>query len=65
MTNQEPRSERSSPCCTVSEDVFDEMWFLTVDPLVRVSVFIAKTFRAIELLAYPRGLSLSSIYPIL
>ena len=25
-----------------SNPVFDEMWFLTVDPLTRISVFIAK-----------------------
>ena len=43
MTSVEPRSERSSPCCTVSEHrFFYEMWFLTVDPFIGISVFIAK-----------------------
>ena len=41
--------------------VFNEMWFLTVDPCIRVSVF-----KAIELLAYhPWGVSLSRFFPIL
>ena len=26
----------------IRKTVFNEMWFLTIDPLVRVSVFIAK-----------------------
>ena len=43
----------------------NEMWFLTVDPFIRVSVFIAKLSERIKLLAYPRGLSLSRICPIL
>ena len=42
LINQEPRSERSSPCRTVFEYRFYEMWFLTVDPFIRVSGFIAK-----------------------
>ena len=42
LTSQEPRSERRSPCYIVFEYRFNEMWFLTVDPFVRVSVFIAK-----------------------
>ena len=42
LTSLEPRQERSSPCCIVSEYRFNEMWFLTVDPFVGISVFIAK-----------------------
>ena len=43
LTSLEPQLERSSPCCTVSESLFlNEMWFLTIDPLMRISVFIAK-----------------------
>ena len=44
MTSLEPRSERSSPYYIVFESrfFFNEMWFLTVDPLIRISVFIAK-----------------------
>ena len=42
LTNQEPRSERSSPYCIVSEYRLNELWFFTGDPLVRVFVFIAK-----------------------
>ena len=43
LINKEPQSERSSPCCIVSEYLFfSEMWFLTVDPFMRVSVFVAK-----------------------
>ena len=37
LINQEPRKERSSPCCIVSENRF-----LTVDPFVGKPVFIAK-----------------------
>ena len=40
------------------------MWFLTVDPLIRISAFIAKLSERI-LLACSRGLSLSRTYPIL
>ena len=41
------------------------LWFLTVDPL-RMSIRVhCKAFLAIKLLAYPRGLSLSRIYPLL
>ena len=42
MTSLEPRSERSSPFALYPNPVFNEMWFLTVDPLIRISVFIAK-----------------------
>ena len=56
MTSLEPRSERSSPCCKESESVFNEMWFLTVDPFIRIR-FHRKAFRAIRLLACFRGLS--------
>ena len=45
--------------------VFDEMWFLTVDPFIRISDFIAKLSERRRLLAYPRGLSLSRICLIL
>ena len=41
MSSLEPRSE-SSPYCTVSESRLYEMWFMTVDPLIRISVIIAK-----------------------
>ena len=34
VDKQEPRSEQNSPCYIVSEYRFNEMWFLTVDPLV-------------------------------
>ena len=44
--------------------VFNEMWFLTVDPLIWVCVH-RKAVQAMNLLAYPRGLSLSIMYPIL
>ena len=44
---------------------FNEMWFLTIDPFIRISVFIAKLFRPTILLACPRGLSLSRKNPIL
>ena len=43
--------------------VFNEMWFLTGDPLIGISVFIAKLSERLKLLAYPRGLSLSRIFP--
>ena len=39
--------------------VFNEMWFLTNAPFIRMNVFIAKLFQATILLAYPRRLSLS------
>ena len=42
LTSLEPRSERSSPYYIEFESRFSEMWFLTVDPLVRISVFTAK-----------------------
>ena len=35
----------------------NEMWFLTVDPFIRVSVFIAKLSERKKLLACFRGLS--------
>ena len=41
MTSLEPQQERSSLCYNPNS-VFNEMWFLTVDPFVRISVFIAK-----------------------
>ena len=41
LINQEPRSERKSPYCIVSENRFNETWFLNCHPLVGVSVFIA------------------------
>ena len=67
LTHQEKRSEWSSPCCTVSEFpfFFNEMWFFdrwSTREIIRVP---RKAFRAIKLLAYPRGLSLSRIYPTL
>ena len=37
--------------------VLNEMWFLTVDTFIRISVFIAKAFRATTMLACFRGLS--------
>ena len=41
--NQEPRLVRSVPYYTVySNTVLNSMWFLTVDPLIRSSMFIAK-----------------------
>ena len=43
--------------------VFNEMWFLTIDPFIRTSVFIA--FRATKLLACFRGLSQSNVHQIL
>ena len=57
LTSLEPRWERSSQCCIVSNPVFDEVWFLTVDPFMRISVFIAKAFQATILLTCFRGLS--------
>ena len=42
LTNLVPQSERSSPYCKLSESLFNEMWFLTIDPFVRIPVFIAK-----------------------
>ena len=43
FTSLEPRSERSSPYCTVFESCFlMRCGFSTVDPLIRTSVFIAK-----------------------
>ena len=59
LTSLEQRSERSSPCYIVS------VWFLTIDPFIKNIRLHRKAFRAIRLLAYPRGLSLSRIYPIL
>ena len=45
--------------------VFNEMWFLTVDP-IHMSIRVhRKAFLAIKLLAYPRGHSLSEYTPIL
>ena len=63
LANQEPPSERSSLCYTVSEyrfwwDVVFDHW--SIHKNIRVH---RKAFRAIKLLAYPRGLSLSRIYP--
>ena len=43
LSSQEPRMERSSPCYRLSEfRLFNEMWFLTIDPFIRIPVFIAK-----------------------
>ena len=45
--------------------VFNEMWFLTIDPFVGISVFVAKAFQATTLLACHRRLSQSRRYSIL
>ena len=42
LSKQEPRLERSSPCSDYPNSVFNEMWFLTIDPFVGIPVFIAK-----------------------
>ena len=44
LINQEPRLVRSFPYYTVFDYLFYEMWFLTVDPFIRVSMFVAKLF---------------------
>ena len=65
LINEEPRSERSSPYCTVSEYLF--YWDVVFDRWsTRMSIRVhRKAFQATILLTYPRGLSLSRIYPIL
>ena len=45
--------------------VFNEMWFLTIDPFVGIHVFIAELSERQLLLACCRGLSLSRMFPIL
>ena len=63
LTSQEPRSERSSPCCIVFESRFK--WDVVFDRWsIRKNIrFHRKAFRARRLLAYSRGLSWSRIYP--
>ena len=65
LTSLEPQSERSSPSCTVFESRFK--WDVVFDRWsTRKSIGVhRKAFRATILLAYPRGLLLSRIYPIL
>ena len=39
LTRLQPRWERSSPYCKLSESRFFEMWFLTIDPFAGIPVF--------------------------
>ena len=65
LSSQEPRLERSSLCCRLSE--FRHQWDVVFDhwSIRKSTRFHRKAYRATILLACSRGLSLSRIFPTL
>ena len=44
LTSLEPRKERSFQYCKLSESHLNEMWFLTIDPFIRISPYSSQSF---------------------
>ena len=61
-TDRKRQQARSSPCCMVIFEIFNEMWFLTSRPLTRNTTNVAD-LSATELEEYLRGDEPSRINP--